>query len=201
LWFFPNWEKSRDATAAPAVRNLLAAYADCAPDAVHVERGEHGKPRLLNARLEFNLSHAGNALLLGLSRDVALGVDLELATRPLRSIVELAQRWFAPREADALAALAETQRHAAFLRMWTCKEAVLKRLGHGISFGLHRVEFELTAAGEVQGVTEAPNDVAAWQVVELAPDVAHFGALAWYGKSVVVRAFVMQGIAAATQSG
>jgi len=194
LWFFPHWEKQREASNAPGVRALLAAYLTVAPETLRFERGEHGKPRL--AGLQFNLSHTGNALLLGVSRHIELGVDLESATRPVRSVAELARRWFAPGEAQALAALPETVQAHAFLRLWTCKEAVLKASGAGISSGLERVEFELSGAGLVRGMRGGEP----WRVLALAPDDAHIGAIAFRGKSVPVRAFVTQAIAAEAQS-
>lgn len=195
LWFFPHWEKQREATGAVPVRALLAAYLRVGPETLLFERGEHGKPGL--AGLQFNLSHTGTALLLGVSRDVELGVDLERSTRPVRTLPELAQRWFAPREAQVLAALPEAAQTPAFLRLWTCKEAVLKCSGAGISSGLDRVEFELSSAGSIEGMCgEEP-----WQVLALAPDAAHIGALAFRGKPAPVRAFVMQAIAAEAQSG
>ena len=194
LWFFPQWEKPPDTTDSPALRNLLAGYLDHRAASLRFERGEHGKPRL--AGLQFNLSHTGNALLLGVSRHIELGVDLESATRPVRSVAELARRWFAPGEAQALAALPETVRSPAFLRLWTCKEAVLKASGAGISSGLERVEFELSSAGLVRGMRGGEP----WRVLALAPDDAHIGAIAFRGKSVPVRAFVTQAIAAEAQS-
>jgi len=195
LWFFPHWEKQRDATDAPPVRALLAAYLRVAPATLLFRRGEHGKPELTG--LQFNLSHTGTALLLGVSRDVELGVDLERTTRPVRSAPELAQRWFAPREAQALTDLPEAAQTPAFLRLWTCKEAVLKCSGAGISSGLDRVEFELSTTGSIRGVRgDEP-----WQVLALQPDAAHIGALAFRGKPAPVRAFVMQAIAAGAQSG
>jgi 4'-phosphopantetheinyl transferase len=201
LWFFPHWQESRDAAAAPEVRQLLASYAERAPDTLRIERGEQGKPRLAGTALHFNLSHSAGALLLGISRDSELGVDLESAARRTRAVPELARRWFASREADALSALPPAQQQAAFLQLWTCKEAALKCLGSGISFGLHRVEFELDTAGRVCGLRNAPASGQAWQVLALAPGPAHIGALAWRGKPAVVHAFTQLAIAAAAQSG
>ena len=194
LWFFPHWEKQREASAAPAVRALLASYLGVAPETLRCERGEHGKPWL--AGLQFNLSHTGTALLLGVSWNIELGVDLERIARPIRSLPELAQRWFAPREALALARLPEAMQPLAFLRLWTCKEAVLKCSGVGISSGLERVELALSADGTVSGL----HDDGSWRVLALVPDAAHIGALAFRGNPVPVRAFVMQAIAAAAQS-
>jgi 4'-phosphopantetheinyl transferase len=197
LWFFPHWQKQRAAAEAPAVRALLGAYLGITPDRLRIGRGEHGKPELVDAALQFNLAHTGNALLLALSRDLAVGVDLEARNRRTRAVADLAQRWFMPHEAQVLAAQPEAAQQAAFLRLWTCKEAVLKCSGLGIGVGLSSVEFELSAQAQVRAVRGA----ASWQLLALEPDAAHLGALAWRGRPVPVRGFVTQTIAAAAQSG
>jgi 4'-phosphopantetheinyl transferase len=197
LWFFPHWQKLRTATDAPAVRALLGAYLGIAPDRLRIECGEHGKPELVDAALQFNLAHTGDALLLALSRGIAVGVDLESRNRRTRAVAELARRWFAPREAQVLAAQPEAAQRAAFLGLWTCKEAVLKCSGLGIGAGLQRIEFELSAQAQVRAVRAD----ASWQLLALEPDAAHLGALAWRGHPVQVRGFVTQTIAAAAQSG
>ena len=185
LWFFPRWEGLSDAAEALPVRALLAAYLDRCADAIRIERGEHGKPRVADARLEFNLSHTSDALLLGVSRNLPLGVDLESAQRHVRSASELARRFFHPSEAAALERVAEPGRQAAFLRLWCAKEAVLKAHGRGIGFGLDRVEFAINSSGAV--VPSAGNP---WQVLALAPAPGYLGALAWRGPVSRVRAFV-----------
>jgi hypothetical protein len=58
------------------------------------------------------------------------------------------------------------------------------------------VELTLSTDGTVSGL----RDDGSWQVLALAPDAAHIGALAFRGKPVSVRAFVTQTIAAAAQS-
>jgi 4'-phosphopantetheinyl transferase len=185
LWFFPQWENTSDAAMSTPVRALLAAYLDRPVDTVRIERGEHGKPRLTGGELEFNLSHAGAALLLAVSRRIALGVDLESARRKTRPAAELARRFFTPAETAALESLPDELRQAAFLRLWCAKEAALKALGRGIGFGLDRVEFAIDAAGAVAPVADNP-----WQVVALAPSPEHVGALAHAGLVSRVCAFV-----------
>lgn len=197
LWFFPQWQKTREAADAPAVRELLGAYLGIPAQTLAIGHGEHGKPQLENAALQFNASHTGSVLLLALSRSVAVGIDLEARNRRTRAVPELAQRWFTPHEAQMLAAQPEAAQQEAFLRLWTCKEAVLKCSGVGIGAGLDRIEFELTANAQVGGVRGGAD----WQLLALEPDAAHLGALAWRGKSLRVRGFVMQAIAAAAQSG
>lgn len=185
LWFFPQWGKVSNAAESAGVRNLLAAYLDQPAESIRIERGKHGKPCVADARLEFSLSHTDAALLLGVSRQIALGVDLESAQRKTRRLGELAQRFFAPAEAKALGALPEDLRQAAFLRLWCAKEALLKAHGQGIGFGLDRVEFRIDPAGKVVPAADNP-----WQVAPLALAPPYLGALAWCGPVSRVRAFV-----------
>jgi 4'-phosphopantetheinyl transferase len=197
LWFFPFWEGSTNAVAESAdVRALLAGYLDCRPGDVSVERDQHGKPRLVNPGLEFNLSHSGGAVLVGVSREQVLGVDLEISRRS-RKVLDLARRYFHADEAAALAALPEAKRQAAFLRLWSCKEALLKAQGRGIAFGLHRVVLDLDAAGNVTGLQAIDGEpTAAWHFRRLCPLVDAEGALAWQGSDCNVRAFRINPLAA-----
>jgi 4'-phosphopantetheinyl transferase len=185
LWFFPQWERTPDAAQSAPVRSLLAAYLDRPGAAVRIERGEHGKPHVADVPLEFNLSHAGGALVLAVSRRIALGIDLESIRRRTRPAVELARRFFTPAEAGALEALPPGRRQDAFLRLWCAKEAALKAHGRGIGFGLDRFEFALDAAGTVAPAAGNP-----WRVVAFAPSPEHVGALAHAGLVSRVCAFV-----------
>ncbi|HET7063349.1 MAG TPA: 4'-phosphopantetheinyl transferase superfamily protein [Rudaea sp.] len=183
---------------APRVRGLLAAYLDCAPDAVRLRLGEHGKPFLDGPFLagsrafDFNVSHSGGALIVAIARGQALGVDIETQRRR-RPVLDLARRFFAADEASALASLDEPRRQIAFLRLWSCKEAVVKALGIGIGFGLARVQFGIDPAGEpveLSVIHASAGTREDWHIVRLAPTGAHVGALAWRGPSRRVRAFV-----------
>ena len=185
LWFFPQWESAPHAAASTPVRALLATYLDCPAEGVHIDRDEHGKPHVAGAELEFNVSHTGDALLLGLNRRVALGVDLEAVRRKTRAVTELARRYFSPAEAEALEALPENLRRIAFLRLWCAKEAALKAHGRGIGFGLNRIEFAIDSTGAVAPAAGNP-----WRTLALAPAPAYLGTLAWRGPVSRVRAFV-----------
>ncbi|MBU6198877.1 MAG: 4'-phosphopantetheinyl transferase superfamily protein [Xanthomonadaceae bacterium] len=185
LWFFPQWENVPDAATSAPVRALLAAYLDRPPASICIDRGEHGKPRVTTTRLEFSLAHAADALLLGISRDLPLGVDLESAQRRIRSACGLARRFFDPDEAAVLENLPDALRQAVFLRLWCAKEAALKAHGQGIGFGLDRVGFAIDPSGAIAPAVGNP-----WRILGLAPSPAYLGALAWSGSVSRVRAFV-----------
>jgi 4'-phosphopantetheinyl transferase len=198
LWFFAQCTATREVAQSLPLRSLLADYLQCSPGLIQIGRDAHGKPRLLDhpgrqvkTRLQFNLSHSGGALLVGVSREQALGVDLETPRRS-RPVLELAQRYFDPVEAKALAGLAENQRAMAFLHLWSCKEAVLKALGRGLAFGLDQVVFELDSAGAVVGLKKLAGEPTPklWHIVRLQPAAAYSGALAWRGPTRAIHAFM-----------
>ena len=92
----------------------------------------------------------------------------------------LAQRFFVPGEAAALARMAPAAAEAAFVQLWCAKEAVLKAHGHGLSFGLDRLEFAvqddrwvLTACDPALG---APVD---WTLHAFSPRPDYLATLAW----------------------
>ncbi len=192
LWFFP----ARGGVGAHVdeawLRRLLAPHVGHTAKDLVLLRGAHGKPSLqAPLALEFNLSHSRGATLLGLSRRQTLGVDIETLHRS-RPVLDLARRYFAETEAAALAVIDEGGRQATFLRLWSCKEAVVKALGRGLGFGLARVAFALDEAGtptHMNVIDASAGSLAQWQIVGLAPAAGHTGAVAWRGPARSVRAF------------
>lgn len=161
---------------------VLAAYLGRSADQVQLEAGEFGRPRLAGAdagALHFNWSHSGDQALCAVARGIEPGIDLE-RLRPRPRALEIAHRYFGHEETAALAALAPERRDAAFLQLWTAKEAVLKATGRGLAFGLHRLgiadEDERLALRFLDG--ELP---ARWQLHRLALDGEHVGSIAWRG--------------------
>ena len=187
----PGPARAIGAAARAALQRLLCAYAGRA-EAPAIERGEHGKPFApALPELDFNLSHAGPHVLLAFARRQPLGIDLEQAGRPV-SVDEIAQRFFTAGEVAALARLPAAARADAFLRLWTHKEAVLKALGAGLSFGLDRLEFALGADGAVAALRALAAEAGApadWRLQGLAPAPGLVGALAWRGPPRTVRLF------------
>jgi 4'-phosphopantetheinyl transferase len=116
-----------------ALRRILGAALDCAPEAVVIETGEHGKPFVVEAhpRLQFNLSHCRDLALVALCAEGPVGVDIESADRA-RSLLGCEGSFCHPDEIEGLPAN-EDERAAALLDLWTRKEALLKALGTGMS--------------------------------------------------------------------
>lgn len=148
-------ERERLAVSRGWLRVLLGQRLDIAPRAVEIVQREQRKPALAAEKLQFNASRSGDLALYALSEAVRVGVDVEFID-PSRDIAGIAERFFAPGERAALAALAPSELLAATYRCWTRKEAVLK--GIGIGLGVEPASVESWSAGD--GATS----VAGWRV-------------------------------------
>lgn len=169
---------------------LLAVYLGVHTEDVTLAQTVHGRPELHGVhrgRLRFNWSHSADRALVAIARSVQPGIDLEHRPRRAgRNVLALARRFFAPAEADALGSLPADERAAAFLRLWTVKEAVLKAQGRGLAYGLHRVVVHLDRSAAARAHLDA-DSAGAWQVRELALDPDWVAALAWRGPAMAVR--------------
>lgn len=162
-----------------------------------IDHGEHGKPYVKAPGFpHFNLSHSGRCIVLAFSRDQELGVDVERASaRRRHAPLELARRFFAAEESTALALLDASQLNTAFMHLWTCKESVLKALGHGLSFGLDRLQFALDENGapaSLQSIAGEAGNPEEWQIHRFAAAFDHIGSLAWRGSPRLIRTFLLQ---------
>ncbi|MEO8011064.1 MAG: 4'-phosphopantetheinyl transferase superfamily protein [Dokdonella sp.] len=182
--------RALSANAHAELGRLLAHYSGI-DQPVALARTEFGKPYAIQPGYpQFNLSHGGQRIALAFARDHAIGVDVEAVQRR-HSSLDLAERFFATEEAQALAALAPPERQQAFVNLWTCKEAVLKALGRGIAFGLDRLRFTFDGVTPLELVEIAAEGgvCAQWNVHRFDAGAGHAGALAWHGKPLRVRAF------------
>lgn len=185
LWLLDTGAASARAVrtaARSALERLLCEYAG--GPVFQIITGAHGKPFAPTLPwLDFNLSHAGSHVALAFARNQALGVDIEDYSRKL-AVDGLAKRFFGAGEATALAQMAPEDRTAAFVQLWTHKEAVLKALGEGLSFGLDRVEFELDdngQAGRLRRMASSAGPIEEWQVQRFEPAAGFTGSIAWRG--------------------
>jgi 4'-phosphopantetheinyl transferase len=92
--------------------------------------------------------------LIGLSDSRPIGVDIELMRRAGGEL-ELARSFFSDAEYRALEGQENSRLLQSFYKIWTCKEAILKALGVGISEHLEDFSVELT--GERYAIHAEPN--------------------------------------------
>lgn len=177
VWHFP-YERAQGRTP---LLEILARYLGGTAQEIRLVAGEHGRPGLADASataLDFNWSHCVDHAAVVLAGGLAPGIDIERLDERANAL-RLAQRYFHPAEIASLAALPTPARSRAFLELWTAKEAVLKAMGRGLAFGLHRLQ--VSGGPSPRLVALEGEDPAAWQLHRPALDGAHVAALAWRG--------------------
>jgi len=120
------------------LRQLLGKYLQLAPDSIHFNYNDYGKPCLEkqhNSILRFNLSHSGLWAVIALTVDDEVGVDIEEKDDAL-NYQQLADGFFNQFERGELSRFPDKRRRRGFYRLWTRKESILKMSGRGFSFPL-----------------------------------------------------------------
>jgi 4'-phosphopantetheinyl transferase len=131
----------RDFTAAHALlRQTLSRYATVAPEDWRFEIGPYGKPALPSdpgsgPALSFNLAHTRGLIACVVARRADVGVDVEQGERA-SGVREIAERFFAEDEIQALEGRDVEEYRRRFLDLWTLKEAYLKAVGAGLNLAL-----------------------------------------------------------------
>jgi 4'-phosphopantetheinyl transferase len=84
---------------------------------------------LEDGRLEFNVSHSRDRLLVAVTAGRAVGIDIEFRRTKL-TMESIAKRWFAPEEQTFFRTLEDPA--TGFFEIWAKKEAYVKAMGVGI---------------------------------------------------------------------
>lgn len=147
------------------LRRVLSHYLSISPDKIEFSIGEHGKPFVPDSTVQFNLSHSGDCVLIGVAQAHPIGVDVE-HVRPKQDCLALAKRFFTPLEFEAIQSSEKPVE--SFYRCWTRKEAFLKATGLGLTFGLSNFEVSVSEIASQQSallnVHNKAYDASAWLV-------------------------------------
>jgi len=124
---------SRFAATRTLVRRVLGGALGQAPGDVRITQTDLGKP-VVAGGVHFNVSHSGDLIVLAVSGDRAVGIDIE-RRREVQRTDALVRRWLTdPERADVERRVAQGLSSSdAFLHVWSLKEARLKALGVGIA--------------------------------------------------------------------
>jgi 4'-phosphopantetheinyl transferase len=175
-------DRKRHLVTRALVRTVLSRYAQVTPMDWRFAANAYGRPEIANdapeaAGLRFNLSHTRGLIALAVSRrDV--GVDVECVNaRPVSP--GMAQRFFAPDEAAALARIPAEQRQLRFFEYWTFKEAYIKARGRDLTFPLDRFRLDFSGERSVRLAIdpELEDAPARWHLAQFRPTPDHVLAL------------------------
>jgi len=163
------------------LRTVLGRYLGQTAQQIQFRLSPQGKPILCATAspLHFNVSHSHQLVVMAVTRQGELGIDVE-RLRPFANNLGLAERYFSPRECHLLRLMSPERRTEAFFHTWTRKEACLKALGVGLSYGLDRVEVTIHPEDPVRLLRLNGEDkhAASWSLLALSPAPGYVGALA-----------------------
>jgi 4'-phosphopantetheinyl transferase len=180
-------ERAAFVVARATLRCRLGDYLGCAPSAVRFSYGPRGKPELAPdlfaaSRLHFNVSHAGDRVLLAFGRGRDVGIDIE-RIRPEFDIEAIGRRFFSDGDLRALDALPPGVRHEALFHGWARKEAFVKAVGAGLSMPLAAFQVDLRpdATDVALRIPGEPDEASRWSLLRLHVGAGYAGALAVRG--------------------
>jgi 4'-phosphopantetheinyl transferase len=153
--YYFTHDRLRDLVTRACVRTVLSRYvAQVAPSEWCFEAGAHGRPTITNQEatligcaLDFNISHSGRLVLVAVTCNAALGVDVECTTRS--APLNIAADYFSAAERAMLLSRPEAERPESFYRLWTLKESYIKARGLGLSLPLRSFAFTLPPDGPI----------------------------------------------------
>ena len=134
-------------------RSVLSHYGALRPEQWSFEDNAYGRPSLAGSQasgqLRFNLSHTFGRVVIAVSRGRDVGVDIEDLERKSRT-TQIAHRFFAPSEVEALKALPSAAQRERFFTYWTLKEAYIKARGMGLAIPLAKFAFDVETPGHIE---------------------------------------------------
>lgn len=167
--------------ARGVLRHVLARYLDSEPEDLRFSYNSYGKPSLAGEqRLQFNMSHSHEVGLVAVTRDAAVGVDVEHIRADFASD-EIARRFFSRLEVETFNSLPQEDQVAAFFRCWSRKEAYIKAIGKGLSQPLDGFDVTLAPDDPAALLRTGDEDTVTWSMCDLDVGSDYASALAVEG--------------------
>lgn len=178
------------------LRCLLAHYSGGTPASLEFEHGPAGKPCLVlptgAPRLQFNLAHSADVVLMAVTSGAHVGVDVERWLNHIE-FEDLIERFFSRQERDEFRLLASDTRLAGFFACWSRKEAYIKATGFGVSLGLDY--FDVTVAADqparILADRRAQDGESRWQLLDLDVGPEYAGALVVEGSDCLASRYLL----------
>lgn len=173
--FYFARDRRRYLVTRALVRTVLSRYVSINPKNWIFANTPYGRPEIVNeqakdASLAFNVSHTHSQIVLAVTRDRAIGVDVE-NIRAREVSMDIAGHYFAPPEVAVLMAAPADEQQYRFFEYWTFKESYIKARGMGLSLPLDKFSFHYPHDRAV-GIAIDPSladDAARWQFWQFRP--------------------------------
>jgi len=161
------------------VRTVLSSYVNSiSPEEWRFKKNKYGKPSISNKSLtmplRFNLSHTDKLIIMAVTLDNEIGVDVEYLPRRGNPL-DIAERFFSAKELEQLFQLPVEKRQERFFDLWTLKEAYIKACGMGLSIPLDHFSYSFSESGgiSIDFVPERCDQPELWQFWQVNPNETH----------------------------
>lgn len=138
--------RQRFIVARGTLRQMLSAATDLPANEIQFRYEQWGKPQLLDCGssprpVHFNVSHSADVALIGVSSE-AIGVDIECPSTRVNCRA-ISSQVVSPAEDHVWKRTPAKDHDQLIMRLWVCKEAILKAMGLGIAEGLQKISFPM----------------------------------------------------------
>ncbi|HTE19654.1 MAG TPA: 4'-phosphopantetheinyl transferase superfamily protein [Armatimonadota bacterium] len=183
-------DRERFTYCRSVLRLLLGSYLGLRAGDVPLSYGSSGKPAVAGDGvadgLRFNLSHCKDLALFAFARGRDLGIDIERLRGDI-AVMEIAGRFFSPRERAHLLALPEHLRTPSFFWGWVRKEAYIKALGEGLHIPLDGFDVSMEPSPSASAVPLPDGEGHVWLTLDLDLGPHHAAALVVEGSGWKIR--------------
>ncbi|CAO3694440.1 unnamed protein product [Rhizopus stolonifer] len=127
-------------------RHYFSKLLNIAWEELEFDKHSGGKPFLKHHEgIDFNISHEGNWVIFGCSKDYKIGVDVVSIVKPTTGSVDDFIRSFEPQLTNdemALITSSKEDKLSVFYEIWGCKESYIKAIGMGLYMELQKLSFK-----------------------------------------------------------
>lgn len=180
---FPE-DQQRYISARGALRTILGLYLNNRPGDLAFGYGNHGKPflaRPLGALgIDFNLSHCRDMVLISVTSQERIGVDVE-TVRMLPELDDIVGNHFSSEERASIESADGQAKTRLFFHVWTRREATAKARGLDLAAALSDIKIAFYAPGS--GVRLEQEGEGAWSLHDLQLGPACIGAVCVEGEA------------------
>ena len=140
------------------VRNVLSLYLNIAASKISFDLETRGKPYIKNSNLFFNYSYRASYGLLAISKNQAVGVDIE-KMKPLQDILTFSEFSFSEKEKQIIFKSENEKKLEPLFTFWTFKEAIIKLLGIGLNADLTKIDLSDFFYSELNPLSYSNNEI------------------------------------------
>jgi 4'-phosphopantetheinyl transferase len=167
-------DRSRYTFAHGVLRDVLSRRLQIKPKDIIFETNRFGKPFVAptgSAPLQFNMSHSENLVLIAVTEDRLIGIDVECIRNI--DVISIAGNYFTVNELQLVNTTEGYAQQHTFYRCWTRKEAYIKAIGTGLSVPLTSFDCSMPLGGGERALPATPDSpgVDTWWLSTL--DVPH----------------------------